>query len=123
MDWENIEFDYMNRNDVLAHVVIKDGKVSVEHNMSYPKQTLLCEGRTNLTMMDIKKKISKMVFTPERVNKDELLEELGLKEYNPFKIVEKTHGVMAVKTYWIRFKGETLTYEDARALMGLDFNL
>ena len=43
---------------------------------------------------------------------DEILVHLGLKEYNPYEIVRKTHGVSWNDYIWFRFPGEKLTSRD-----------
>jgi hypothetical protein len=44
----------------------------------------------------------------------EYLETLGLTAYDPWKIVEITHGVMWEDFLWIKFPGETLSWEDVK---------
>lgn len=47
-----------------------------------------------------------------RANIDELLHACGLKEYDVMGIIRATHGCMYNDQVWIRFEGETLTYDD-----------
>lgn len=49
----------------------------------------------------------------------ELLRLGGLSFYDPYQIVQKTHGVMVDDCYWIRFDGENLTWEDVKHLRGV----
>lgn len=52
-------------------------------------------------------------FEETRPDKREILEMLGLSEYNPLEITKKTHGrLYHYDTMWIRWEGETLTWED-----------
>ncbi len=44
----------------------------------------------------------------------EYLDYLGLKEYDPWKIVQITHGVMWEDFLWLRFPGEDLRWEDVK---------
>lgn len=37
---------------------------------------------------------------------------MGLQQYNPYDIVRITHGKMVNDPCWIRFDGETLSYEE-----------
>ena len=48
----------------------------------------------------------------DRADINELLENIGLQEYNPQEIVRKTHGVSFNDYIWIRFPGEKLTSKD-----------
>ena len=43
---------------------------------------------------------------------DELLQGLGLSEYDPYEIVKKTHGVSYNDYIWFRFPGEKITSKD-----------
>lgn len=47
-----------------------------------------------------------------RADIDEILEMIGLDEYNPYEICKRTHGRMYQDNIWFRFPGEILTYED-----------
>ena len=120
-DWKNIKFDYMLKDRVIAKVEITNGVVKVEHTKGVPKSLALWNARNDISLSDIYKQLSFMVFSRERVNRDELLEMLGIEEYDPKAIVEKTHGVIATNYYWIRFEGENLTCRDVREWIGLDF--
>lgn len=42
----------------------------------------------------------------------EYLEDLGLKEYNPYEIVKITHGAMWEDFMWLKFPDETITWEE-----------
>lgn len=41
----------------------------------------------------------------------------GMTEYNPYEVIKVTHGIMSHDLRWIRFKGEDLTYEQAKMLL------
>lgn len=43
-----------------------------------------------------------------------ILSEMKLAEYNPWKMVQITHGVDWDDFYWIRFEGEDIRWEDVR---------
>ncbi|MBR1453923.1 MAG: hypothetical protein IJ593_04695 [Lachnospiraceae bacterium] len=59
---------------------------------------------TEVTLEEFFKWIEERCFPPERVGADELLAELGLKEYNALSIVEKTKGVLSYQdNFWIDF--------------------
>ncbi len=48
----------------------------------------------------------------QRSDITEILAHLGLKEYNPYEIVRKTHGVSYNDYIWFRFPGEKRTSKD-----------
>lgn len=51
-------------------------------------------------------------FEEARPDKYELLNRLGLTEYNPWEIVKVTHGRLWDDYLWIKFEGEDLTWKD-----------
>lgn len=44
----------------------------------------------------------------------EILNQLGIQEYDPWKMVRVTHGVDWDDFYWLRFEGEDFRWEDVR---------
>ena len=120
MDWKNIEFDYMFKDEVATHVKIENGVVSVIHSDKVLKPFKLLMGRETVYLSDLEKVFARMVFPYNRVNRNELLENMGLKEYNVHDIIEYTHGVMYNSYNWIRFMGESLTCKDVRDFMGIE---
>ena len=51
-------------------------------------------------------------FEENNASREFFLMDLGLESYNPWEIVRKTHGFLWDDYMWIRFEGETLTWED-----------
>lgn len=49
-----------------------------------------------------------------RQNIDYCLKLMGLKEYDKVAIIKATHGLCTDDCYWIRFEGETITYDDIK---------
>lgn len=47
-----------------------------------------------------------------RPDLNQLLNNIGLNEYNPYEICKRTHGKMAQDNIWFRFPGEILTYKE-----------
>lgn len=53
-------------------------------------------------------------FPETRFNKKELLESAGLQFFDAEAIVRQTHGVLIEDNFWVRFEGETLTWNDVK---------
>jgi hypothetical protein len=51
-------------------------------------------------------------FERARPDCDELLNYLGLETYNPYEIVQKTHGVCPDDYWWLKFDGEEINWSD-----------
>ena len=109
------KFDVMLFDDVIASVDLKPNGSHEPHVINYiegfNKQFSPCpEGY--ISKEEIERWLKWRVFPETRVNAEELLAALGLKSYNRWAIVRKTHGVMADDEIWLRFKGETLKHRD-----------
>lgn len=115
----DIEFDYMEADRVLCHVIYTwDNKVYFE-NFS----DSLCDKpfglRDSVSKEDLMKFLEYRCVPRDRDNIDEILKCFDIPFYDPYKIVRKTHGIMINDANWIRFKGETLTYKEVREYMCL----
>ena len=107
-----IEFEYMNKEKVVAHISI-DG-VSIKQELFTKNILDIPIVKNNPTINDLYDFFESRIFPRERADKDDLLELLGLKEYNPYEIVKKTHGLHYDDFRWIKFKGESIEFEDIR---------
>ena len=109
---EQLRFQYMCRDTVVADVNVnrRDRSVSC---VNYTEDiTLRPFGRrATPTMEDFADFLESRCFPRERRNREQLLADLGLKDYVPLSIVEKTHGRQLEDYCWIRFEGEDLDYE------------
>lgn len=97
----NVVFDYMNKDDVIAHVEIKDGAVKIKR---YEGLCPLHESMT--TVEEVLHALRDMIVPETRANIKEVLHSLGLEEYDVFKIVRKTRGILYNNFSWIRFSDE-----------------
>ncbi len=49
-----------------------------------------------------------------RLQLQEYLDDLGLEEYNVYQILRKTHGVMWEDFLWLKFDGESVTWDEVK---------
>ena len=71
--------------------------------------------REDITLEDVYQFLESRCMPKGRKDQmQEYLVGLGLEEYNPWKIVKKTHGVMWEDFLWLRFPEEELTWEDVK---------
>lgn len=105
-------FDVMWKDDVIASVSItnnrKDIKIKKFNNDIY-KQPFMY-GKMDLDR--VYQFISYRCFEEGRGDKEELLELLGLEEYNPWEIIKKTHGRLFEDYLWVRFPEDNIKWED-----------
>lgn len=108
----NLEFDYMLKNEVVAHVVVKEGgEITCERFTKDVMDNPLPFGNTGESLSFF---FESRCFPSTRGNADELLRLLELKHYVPLAIVKKTRGLQNDDFYWVRFKGDTATWDDIK---------
>lgn len=103
-------FDWMNINEVVAHVEVncETKEVScIELSEEIPLRFL---DERPKTVESVLSKMRSRCFEESRPDKKELLESLGLTQYSPLDIVRKTHGHTNRDDLWFRFEGENLEY-------------
>lgn len=104
----------MCKDRKVAHVIANSRKnlviqdVYTDHFLDVPMP------QDRKDMFTLMKFFEDRCFPRTRANCDELLKELGLKEYNPYLICIKTRGQQWDDFYWIRFKGDIVEYKDIK---------
>lgn len=111
---KSIEFDYMFRNNKVAHVKYDKETGKVEQEV-YGKAIFDRPiPRLKPTAMDLLAFFEDRCFPRTRFNCDQLLEDLGLPVYSPYHICLKTRGRQWDDFYWIKFKGDTATFDEIK---------
>lgn len=103
-------FEVFWRDEITARVSVKGSKVHVSRYCEHPVKQLFA--KENMTRYQLNKILEMRCFEKERGDIRQILEHLGLKEYNPQEIVKRTHGVSYNDYIWFRFPGENLTAKD-----------
>lgn len=101
-----VKFKVMWRNDIVADVEVdyRSKKVRViNHTDNLIKRPFGINEKP--TIKDLDEFLEGRCFPRDRVNCDQLLEDLGLKVYDPLSIVEITHGRQFDDYMWIKFQG------------------
>jgi putative transcriptional regulator len=109
---DTIKFQYMCRDAVMADVTV-DRRNRTVTCYNYTENILLRPfgRREKPTLEDYADFMESRCFPRERRNCQQLLADLGLSEYVPLSIVEKTHGRQLEDYCWVKFEGEDLEYE------------
>jgi len=109
---EQLKFQYMHKNTVLADVVFDRQNRSISCVNYTDDITLRPFGRrAEPTPDDLLDFLESRCFPRERRNCEQLLADLGLTGYVPLSIAKKTHGRQLEDYCWIKFAGEELDYE------------
>lgn len=103
-------FEVFWRDEITARVSVKGSKVHVSRYCSHPVKQLFAQ--ENMTRYQLNKILEMRCFEKERGDIRQILEYLGLKEYNPQEMVKRTHGVSYNDYIWFRFPGEKLMAKD-----------
>ncbi len=106
------EFEVLSRNTVVARVIVAGKNVCVtKENVPIAIQPFK---RDPCTMTDIYNFLKDRCYEDGRYDLSDILHEAALTSNDPWAWNKLTHGVTADDFWWIRWKGETLTWEDVR---------
>lgn len=110
----DMDFDIMFENEYIGHIKIEDEHIVEYSQIDFTSKTNYKRfiPECTLTIGLLAELLEMRCWDRNRANIREILDKLGLDEYNPFKIVQITHGVDYDDRQWFRFKGETITWED-----------
>lgn len=107
-----MEFDYMYKDIVCTHVICAGNEVKVENKVKNPNLAAFGTVET-VNPNDVYELLCERCFPETRANCSELLEDMGLQEYDPIEIIKQTHGTMCSDYFWIRLKeNQGLSYKD-----------
>lgn len=116
----NIEFKTYSEDTETSHIRVQDGKVEALYlnwDIEWYNRPFYFE-RVDEEM--IQWFFSERVWEPGRVDLWERLAAIGVSEYNPLKICQKTHGLKYDDPVWIKFKvdgeWEDISWKDLEPL-------
>ena len=95
---------------VAEYKIGEDESVSCRILTKY-KENMLTPLFRPLNINDIYYLLSCRVFQDRTPYTGYQLERLGLEKYSVYDILRKTHGITPYDQYWLRFEGESCTYE------------
>lgn len=105
----SITMYYMYKDTVSAKIVVNPPEVWVEnYTEDLVKRPFGVFEKP--TFQQFKDFLESRCFPKTRFNCRQLLQDADLDCYNPFQIVQLTHGAMSDDVFWIRFEGENLTW-------------
>lgn len=107
---DRVVFDWMNINEVMAHVEINRVSKTVKCIEYSDKLPYMFLAKRPHTIESVLSKFESRCFSKGRPDKDEILESMGLRQYSPYDIVRFTHGHTNRDDLWVRFEGEDLEY-------------
>lgn len=110
-----IEMQYMRKKKVLADITAnyENETVSVEVYTDDPVYMPFGINK-NPNFDDYKFFLESRCFPKTRHNAKQLLDDLDIQYYEPFYIIQKTHGLLFEDYCWIKFKDEDINYDDIK---------
>lgn len=109
-----IEFDWMYKDEVYAHVTIDttSGLVTCEELQSDVCEMFL--GKRPKEIKYVLQALEARCVDRNRPDISDFLKYYGIKEYNPYELCLRTHGVSKADYHWVRWHGESLKWDDVR---------
>ena len=107
---DKFAFEVYWKDEITARVYVRGKDVVVSRFTDNPGKQLFADKK--MTRYQLGRILELRCWDKQRSDITEILAHLGLKEYNPYEIVRKTHGVSYNDYIWFRFPGEKLTSKD-----------
>lgn len=105
------EFDYMKADAVMAHVTFyTDFSVGVENFTEDIFDQPFPAGSPDYDSLN--RLYERMSMDKGRPDRADILKSMGVPYDTPLSIIKVTRGIMANSPFWIRFKGDTMTFDD-----------
>lgn len=93
--------------DILtAEAIVEGDIIKIKRYETSPFKQMFC--RDEFKIYELGSILETRCWSEDRADLPEILEFLGLKEYNIYEIVKKTHGVKVSDFIWMEFDNEHL---------------
>jgi hypothetical protein len=111
--FENMEFYVMFEDEMVSHIKVKNNQLVEAKTLDKPfyKQPFLAKP---ITLSYVKNFLNRRSIQKDKVDIADIMNNLGLKEYDTFKILRKTHGASHDDFTWIKFADENIGWEDVK---------
>ena len=110
-EFVTIHCDIYHRTEKVGRLDVENGRLERYEVYTSSLVKRLCPEKTSLP--NILAILTDRVICPERCDEG-MLNYLGVKEYNAYDILKKTHGVDSDDFMWLKFDGEDITWDDVK---------
>lgn len=107
---QDYSFEVYWKDEITAVVRVRGARVEIAKYCEHPVKQIFAAKR--ITRHQLNRILELRCIERGRPDIQQILNHLGLQEYNPYEIVRKTHGVSYNDYIWFRFPGENLTAKD-----------
>jgi len=106
------DFSVFWENEKTADVTISENNAHIIRYTTNPVKQIFA--KEDISLYELGEILRYRCWDENRENIEKYLYKLGLTEYNPYKICRKTHGVMFQDKIWLKYKDETLCWNDVK---------
>lgn len=107
MDKKVLKFYWMHEDEVCTEVEVYIDPFKVDYNnITNEKLKMLCFPGHIITRDWLNRFFERRVWSSHRPDSDELLNKIGLINFNPLDIIKITHGRLTSDNFWIKFEDE-----------------
>ena len=111
-EYNGLHLEYLHKDRLIAEIIIENNEIYfINYTDDIIEKPFGC--MTSVTFKEFKRFLAFRCFPKDRWNCRELIECID-GEYDFIKIIRKTYGVLSDDYFWIRFKGESLTWNDIK---------
>lgn len=107
-------FTVMHLNEPVALVELSEDKKKVDIHKLVPDSIRQPFSGSKLDLERVYNFLKGRCYEDSRSDLEEILHQASLTYNNPWEWMKITHGVTYEDLFWIRFPGETITWEDVR---------
>lgn len=109
-----LKFELLSKDEVCTRVEYNPSTKEIKCEQLSPVFYKTVFGKRPHTVDNLLDFFKERVWEETRYDLDEILESLGLREYDPLSICRITHGKCWEDDMWIRFEGESLQWDDIK---------
>lgn len=111
-----LKFYWMSGDEVCTEVEVYTNPFRVDYtNITNNKLKMFCFPGHDITKDWLAGFFESRVWSSHRPDSNELLNNIGLINFNPLDIIKFTHGVLTSDNFWIKFENEwDLKYKDVK---------
>lgn len=111
-EYNGLHLEYLFEDRLISEIIIENNKIYfINYTDNVIEKPFGC--MTSITFKEFKRFLAFRCFPKDRWNCRELVKCID-GEYDFIKIIKITHGVLSDDYFWIRFKGESLTWNDIK---------
>lgn len=105
-------FSVFWKDEKTADVEVDDSVAHIQRYTDNPAKQLF--GKNEISLFELGEIFKWRCWDQNRENIEKYLCKLGLIEFNPYRICQKTHGAMYQDYIWFKFEGEDLSWDDVK---------